>query len=202
VRRFGAYGDELYDYLATVRAERPALPFFLFGHSMGAVVIAGMLLNYNPALSGVILSGISTEMPADVTPLTVALAKVISALLPKVPVQALDSSALSRDPAVVQGYDHDPLVYRGGIPARTGVGLLMAQQEIVARAPEIVQPVLMVHGEEDRICPLQGAQRFYEALCSEDKTLKVYDGFYHEVCNEPECGLVLDDITTWIEAHL
>jgi acylglycerol lipase len=37
---------------------------------------------------------------------------------------------------------------------------------------------------------------------SEDKTIKIYDGFYHEVCNEPEHELVLNDIKTWLEAHL
>ena len=56
--------------LARVRAEHPMLPFFGFGHSMGAVILARYVMAYNPALSGVILSGTSTEMPEDVTPLT------------------------------------------------------------------------------------------------------------------------------------
>ena len=118
------------------------------------------------------------------------------------PVQKLESATLSHDPAVVQGYVNDPLVYTGGIPARMGVELLSAQQHIVAHASEISLPVLMVHGGDDQLCPLPGARSFYESLGAADKTLKVYDKFYHEVCNEPECSLVLDDITAWIEAHL
>ena len=202
MRRFREYSALVHDYLAKVRAEQPALPLFGFGHSMGAVVAACAILAYNPALSGIIFSGISTEMPDGITPLTLALAKVLSALAPKMPVQALESATLSRDPAVVQGYVNDPLVYTGAIPARTGVELLQSQQRIVARAPEITLPVLMVHGGSDRLCPLPGARAFFASLGAADKTLKVYDELYHEVCNEPECGLVLNDIATWLDAHL
>ena len=202
VRRFSDYSDLVHTYLAKVRAEWPCLPYFCFGHSLGAVVAARYIQTFKPALAGVILSGTSVDMPASVTPLLFSLAKVLSALLPWLPVQKLESATLSRDPAVVQGYVNDPLVYTGGIPARTGLELLQAQQQILAQAPEITLPVLMVHGGDDRLCPLPGARKFYEALGAEDKTLKVYDEFYHEVCNEPECSLVLDDIAAWIEAHL
>jgi alpha-beta hydrolase superfamily lysophospholipase len=202
VRRFGDYSALVHTYLALVRARYPALPFFCFGHSMGAVVAAHYVLEYNPALSGLILSGMSCEMPADVTPLTMTLAKVLSALVPKFPIKALESETLSRDPAVVRGYDNDPLVYRGGIPARAGVELLLAQQKVVARAAGIAPPVLMVHGGSDRLCPLSGARAFYASLSVEDKTLKVYDELYHETLNEPERAQVLADIAAWIEAHL
>jgi alpha-beta hydrolase superfamily lysophospholipase len=202
VRRFDEYSALVHTYLALVRARYPGLPYFCFGHSMGAVVAARYALEYNPALAGLILSGMSCEMPADVTPLTMRLAKVLSALAPWLPVKALESETLSRDPAVVRGYDSDPLVYRGGIPARTGVELLLAQQKVVARAAGIAPPVLMVHGGADRLCPLPAARAFYASLSLEDKTLKVYDELYHEVLNEPERDQVLDDIAAWIEAHL
>lgn len=202
VRRFDEYSALLHTYLAKVRALHAGLPFFCFGHSMGAVVAAYTILDYRPQLAGVVFSGTSVEMPDDVTPLILALAKALSALLPRVPVKALEKSTLSSDPDVVQGYLDDPLVYTGPIPARTGVELLQAQQRIAAHASEITLPVLMVHGGDDRLCPLPAARAYFESLGAKDKTLKVYDQFYHEVCNEPECGLVLDDIAAWIEAHL
>ena len=75
-------------------------------------------------------------------------------------------------------------------------------QRVQAEASTITLPVLMVHGRADRLAPLSGAQKLYQALGSADKTLKVYDELYHEVCNEPECSMVLSDISDWLEAHL
>ena len=37
---------------------------------------------------------------------------------------------------------------------------------------------------------------------SADKTLKVYEGLYHEVYNEPEHDLVLRDVESWLEERL
>jgi lysophospholipase len=78
----------------------------------------------------------------------------------------------------------------------------MTQQKVVARAAGIAPPVLMVHGGADQLCPLPAACAFFASLSVEDKTLKVYDELYHEVLNEPGRDQVLDDIATWIEAHL
>jgi lysophospholipase len=43
----------------------------------------------------------------------------------------------------------------------------------------------------------------HERAASEDKTLKIYDGFFHEVLNElPEDReRVLADIAAWLQAH-
>jgi alpha-beta hydrolase superfamily lysophospholipase len=117
-------------------------------------------------------------------------------------VQGIQAQYVSRDPEVVKAYVQDPLVYHGAVPARTGAGILDAQQRAIALASTITLPVLMVHGTDDHLAPLPGAQTFYEALGSADKTLKVYDELFHEVCNEPECGIVLNDISDWVQAHL
>jgi len=37
---------------------------------------------------------------------------------------------------------------------------------------------------------------------SADVALKVYPGLYHEVFNEPEQAVVLDDVVSWIEVRL
>jgi alpha-beta hydrolase superfamily lysophospholipase len=116
-------------------------------------------------------------------------------------VQRIEPSWLSHDPAIVRAYLDDPLVYTGKICARTGIELLKAQQRILAQASRIELPVLMVHGGDDRLCPLAGARPFYEALASRDKTLTVYDGLYHEVYNEPEREQVLEDVLAWLDAH-
>ena len=202
VRRFGDYAATLHTCLGTVRDRYPGLPTFAFGHSMGALITAYYVLDHPTDLDGIILSGMSAQMPEDITPATLLLAKALSALVPKAPVQALESAHISRDLTVVQAYVNDPLVHTRPITARTGVELLKAQARVMTEAQRITLPVLMVHGGNDQLCPLAGARSFYEVIGSADKRLKVYEGLYHEVCNEPERALVLSDINDWLQAHL
>jgi alpha-beta hydrolase superfamily lysophospholipase len=63
-------------------------------------------------------------------------------------------------------------------------------------------PLLVVHGAEDRLVAASGSERLFECVASEDVHLKIYHDLYHEVFNEPERDLVLDDVISWIEARL
>jgi alpha-beta hydrolase superfamily lysophospholipase len=202
VARFGEYITTLKTFVDMVCDWQPDLPVLLFGHSMGGLISANYLLEHASGLAGAVLSGTLAQISDDVSPIVLFLAKVLSALAPHATTQALEAQYISRDPEVVQAYADDPLVYTGAIPARTAAEIMGAIQRAQAGAPTIRLPVLMVHGSDDRLAPLPGAQAFYEALGSPDKTLKVYDELFHEVCNEPECGMVLSDISDWLEAHL
>ena len=202
VRRFSDFTHTVAACLDLVFEGQPGKPVFLLGHSLGATIAACCFLDRPSGLAGGVLSGVSVRMPDNVTPATILVAKALSVLVPKAPVQALEAQWISRDPAVVQAYVTDPLVYTGRICARTGIELLKAQQRILAEASRVKLPVLMVHGSDDRLCPLDGARPFYEAIASTDKTLQVYDGLYHEVYNEPERDQVLGDVVAWLEAHL
>jgi acylglycerol lipase len=202
VRRFSDFTHTVAACLGLLLEEQPGRPVFLLGHSLGATISACCFLDHSSGLAGGVLSGVSVRMPDNVTPATILMAKALSALVPKAPVQALEAQWISRDPAVVQAYVTDPLVYTGRICARTGIELLKAQQRILAEASRVKLPVLMVHGSDDRLCPLDGARPFYEAIASTDKTLQVYDGLYHEVYNEPEQAQVLKNVLDWLEARL
>ena len=70
------------------------------------------------------------------------------------------------------------------------------------RAPALTAPLLVVHGSDDRLIPVEGSRRLVECVGSTDVTLKVYPGLYHEVFNEPEHGQVLDDVVSWITERL
>jgi acylglycerol lipase len=201
IDRFTDYTATVATYLGMVYAWQPGVPVFVLGHSVGALIAACCFLDDASGMAGAVLSGVSAQMPDNVTPVTMLLAQALSALAPRAPVQAIEAQAISRDPAVVQAYVADPLVYTGRICARTGVEMLKAQQRLMAEASRVTLPVLMVHGSEDRLCPLAGARPFYKAIASTDKTLKVYDGLYHEVYNEPEREQVLSDVAAWLETH-
>jgi alpha-beta hydrolase superfamily lysophospholipase len=115
---------------------------------------------------------------------------------------ALDPALVSRDPAVVQAYIDDPLVYKGKSTARLGAELISAIRRVEAEAATIALPVLIIQGSEDKLVDPEGAQLLYDRISSQDKTLNMYQGLFHEVCNEPECAIVLSDVEQWLETHI
>jgi alpha-beta hydrolase superfamily lysophospholipase len=109
---------------------------------------------------------------------------------------------VSRDPAVVAAYKADPLVYRGKVPAGIGKALLVIGEKMHMLAPGITAPLLVVHGEQDRLVSADGSRRLVEHVGSHDVELKVYPELFHEVFNEPERDRVLDDVVEWIQARV
>jgi alpha-beta hydrolase superfamily lysophospholipase len=127
---------------------------------------------------------------------------VISVLMPKLGLIGLEAEGVSRDPGVVRAYVSDPLVCRGKVTARLSAELVKAVRLVTAKATKITLPILIVQGGADKLVDPKGAQMLYDAVSSADKTIKIYDGFYHEVFNEPEHDRVLGDVKAWLETHL
>ena len=85
---------------------------------------------------------------------------------------------------------------------RLAAELIKAVQRVNNEAAKITLPILIVQGSEDKLVDPAGAKLLYDTVSSVDKTLKVYEGFYHEVFNEPEHEQVLDDVETWLEQRV
>jgi len=117
-------------------------------------------------------------------------------------VSALDSSAISQDQAVVDAYDNDPLVYRGKLRARQGAEFLKTLQALPHHIPEINLPILIMYGTADKLSDPEGSNMLYQRAGSEDKTLKQYEGFYHEIFNEPGRDQVFADMEAWLAARI
>jgi alpha-beta hydrolase superfamily lysophospholipase len=118
-------------------------------------------------------------------------------------IASIDASAISRDGKVVKAYLNDPLVYRGKIRARLGAELMnVIERSFPTKIADIEAPVLLIHGSKDRLSNTEGSSHLYAMVRSKDKTLKYYDGFYHELLNEPGRERVLADIGGWLENHL
>ncbi|HEY2963392.1 MAG TPA: hypothetical protein VGJ37_13295 [Pyrinomonadaceae bacterium] len=47
-----------------------------------------------------------------------------------------------------------------------------------------------------------GSQFFYDTAGSEDKTLKLYEGHFHDLLNDVGKEIVMKDINDWIDARL
>ncbi len=202
VERFEDLTDTLHTFYEKIKTWHPDKPIFLLGHSMGGLIGTVYLLDFQSDFSGAILSGPSVKVPDHISPATIIVGKILSKLLPEFGLMQLESSSISRDPAVVQAYIHDPLVCTGKMSARLAAELLKATHRVTIEASKISLPILIVHGGADKLVDPDGSQTFYEKLKSTDKTIRIYDRLYHEVFNEPEHEQVLKDIAVWIEERL
>jgi alpha-beta hydrolase superfamily lysophospholipase len=124
---------------------------------------------------------------------------VLSVVAPKLGVVGIDSTAVSRDPQVVEDYDADPLNYHGKLPARTVAELTSAIDGYPEAVKRFRLPMLVMHGTADRLTPIAGSQMVVANAASSDKTFTSYDGLFHEILNEPERRQVLDDIAGWLD---
>ncbi|MGH3752091.1 MAG: lysophospholipase [Pseudonocardiaceae bacterium] len=178
------------------------LPVFMVGHSLGGLIALHYATEPGTALDGLVLSAPAVEVLAG-SALQRRLAGVLSALVPDLQVAVLGTDQkISRDPGVVRAYQEDPLVYRGKIKARTGAEALVTMRGLPARLPRLSVPLLILHGTGDEICALAGSVMVHDRVSSADKTLRRYQGLYHEVFNEPERTEVLTDLVRWLEQHL
>ena len=199
--RFEDYTDTLTIYYDMVQGWQTGKPVFLLGHSMGGLIASYYLLDHQANFRGAVISGPSVKVSDSISQATITIGKILSILTPKAGLLALDADGISRDPEVVTAYVNDPLVFHGKTPARLAAELLKAMLHVTAEADKITLPLIVVQGGEDIIVDPAGAQMLYDKASSKDKTLKVYEGLYHEVFNEPERARVLKDVETWLAAH-
>lgn len=195
------HSEDVGEFLQWVQSQKGEEPLFLVGHSMGGLVVTYHVLTASPALRGVILSAPALKLN-EVSPALVAVARVLAKVLPTTPVQQLDFTAISRDPVVVAENQNDPLVYHGGIPAATGLAFQNAVTYVQQHLAEFCLPLLLLHGTADRMVMPEASQLLYAQAASTDKTLRQYDGLYHEVFNEPEQAEILAEVVAWLDARV
>jgi acylglycerol lipase len=199
VQRFEDYTDNLTTYFNMVKAWQPAKPIFLFGHSMGGLIVSYYLLDHQADFKGALISAPAVKIPATISPMTITMSKILSAIAPNAGILGLDATGISRDPEVVRTYANDPLVFHGKTPARLSAEMLKAMQRVTAEAEKITLPFITIQGSADRLVDPGGAQLLYDKAGSKDKTLKTYEGLYHEVHNEPECSKMFKDLEIWLK---
>jgi acylglycerol lipase len=203
VERFTDFTDTLTLFRKMIRDWQKDKPVFLVGHSMGGLIGALYLLDHQKELAGAVLSGPAVKIPDNIPAVTIFLGKALSVLAPRLGLIAPpEASGVSRDPAVVQAYETDPLVYRGKMTPRLGSEMLKVMRCVATESSRITLPLLILQGSADRLVDPSGAQMLHNRVASPDKRIILYEGLYHEVFNEPEHDQVLKDVETWLEAHL
>jgi alpha-beta hydrolase superfamily lysophospholipase len=198
VDRFDELLDDLDVVLAQVRAEHAGSPPVLLGHSMGGLVVTAHLVERASALHAAVTSGAALALSPDLSRGRVLAARLLRRVAPRLRLgSGLDPQGLSRDPEVVRRYVEDPLVHRS-MTASFAAELLSALERTAAACGRVRVPWLLLHGEADPICPVQGSRAARERAPGSE--LRTYPGLRHEIFNEPEQERVFEDVRGWLDA--
>jgi len=198
--KFQDYTDDVHATMALAKSREPGLPVFLLGHSAGGVVSSVYTLEHQADLKGFICESFAFQVYAP--DFALAVLKGLSHVAPHAHVLDLKTADFSRDPKAVQFMLDDPLIAHEVQPTRTVAQLVLADERLKKEFPLITLPVLILHGTADKVTKPGGSQLFYDTAGSTDKTLKLYEGHYHDLLNDIGKEQVMTDINAWINAHL
>ncbi|MDM8358929.1 alpha/beta hydrolase [Pandoraea communis] len=203
VKRFDEYLDDTEIFLTHIRTTFGPTPLFLLGHSMGGAIAALFVITRAPAnVRALILSSPALAPGEPVAPWMATAGRWVSRWLPKVPVFKIDPALISRDEAVVAAAKKDPLNAYRATPARTAAELLDAMARIHANAHALHLPLYIFHGTADRLTAPWASEQFHGNAGSQDKTLRLYPGHFHETLNDIGRQKVIDELTQWLLQHL
>lgn len=203
VEGFDEYIDDVRVHLAEVFEKAGEVPVFLMGHSMGGLVVASLVTSRGTdGLAGVVLSSPALQLPDDTPEVLQKVAPFVARWLPNVPVARLDLSGLSRDPTVERAYREDPLTTKQGVRARLGYEIVRAAERVRQRPEAFDGPLYLFHGTADTITAPAGTEWLAAHAASDDVTLRLFDGLYHETTNEPERDDVIAALADWLDAHI
>lgn len=196
--------QDIHQFFRLMENRYPGIPHFLYGHSLGGLFALAYAIQHGAPLKGVIVTGPGLRSSLQEQKAKVAVVRMLGSLLPTMTLQSgLDATMISRDAAIVEAYRKDALVHDS---ASLGLGLaaLRAIDLCFARAREFPVSLLILHGKADKIAYASGSEDFAQLLRAEGKdvTLKVWDGLYHEIHNEPEKEEVFRFMLEWLHQHM
>ncbi len=198
---FQRFVDEAIYLVDYAKAENPSVPVFLFGHSMGGCIVSTVGEQTCGLVDGIILSGACTDVPPAAKKLQ-GIIKVLSKIAPKGKLGNSLGEFVSRDKAVVENYNTDPLNLKKLTFSLYNQFCVVGANNSRDNAGKFTYPVIILHGSEDKLSEPSASVNFHKNISSSDKTLKMYEGLYHEILNEPEKEIVAKDIISWVGEHI
>ena len=200
VENFGEYVSDVASMVTLCKAREPGLPVFLLGHSAGGVVACLYAIERQAELAGLVCESFAFQVPAP--DFAIAVLKGLSHLAPHAHVLRLKNEDFSRDPQAVAEMNADPLIAHEVQPTRTVAEMARADERLKKEFPSIRLPLLVLHGTEDRATKPSGSRFFLDHVGSVDKTLKLYEGHYHDLLRDLGKEAVVADIGSWMDARL
>jgi acylglycerol lipase len=200
VEKMDDFVEDVETLVKQAKAENPDLPVFMLGHSAGGVTACVYALDHQSEIDGLICESFAYQLPVPDIALTFL--KGLSYITPHTHVFSLNNKDFSRDLAVVDSMNNDILIAGESQPAQTAAAMLRADARLKKDFPTITLPVLILHGTADKATKPSGSHFFYDTAGSTDKTLKFYEGHFHDLLNDLDKEIVMADIQNWIDARI
>lgn len=192
--------DEMIDILLTTcKRTFPGCPIYLYGHSLGGGLVLDYLVRKNPKIKGAIVTSPWLRLTFEPARSKVIMASLLKNLIPGFTQgSGLNTSHLSHDEEVIKKYIEDPLVH-GKISISLFNEAMNAAKYALNHASELRVRTLLMHGSDDRITSPEGSREFADK--SNLVSLKIWEGSYHEIHNEPFSDEVFKYILNWINMN-
>ena len=189
--------EEMIDILVgSCKKTFPGVPVYIYGQSLGGGIVLDYLLRKNPRIKGAIITSPWLRLAFEPSGTKLIMASVMRYLLPGlIQPSGLNVSHISHEENVVEKYKTDPLVH-GKISVSLFHEAMNAAKYSLAHASELKVPTLIIHGSEYMICSPEGSREF--AAKTGNAELKIWEGGYHELHNEPFKDDVFKYIMNWI----
>lgn len=200
VESIGDYVSDLSQAIELGRSKHPDLPLYLLGHSAGGVTSVSYALDYQDRIDGLICESFAFRVFAP--NFALKLLEGASHFVPHAHVLRLKMEDFSRDPEWVAQLNADPLTHDEVQPVQTVAAFARAGERFEREFGRITLPVLILHGTDDKATRPDGSQQFFDEAGSSDKTLRLYDGYYHDLPNDIGRERVMDDIIAWIDERI
>jgi alpha-beta hydrolase superfamily lysophospholipase len=200
VEKFQDYVDDVGTLVRIAKEREPGLPVFMLAHSAGGVIACGYALEHQSELAGLVCEDFAQEVPAPRFVLSIL--KVLGRIAPHARVYRIKNEDFSRDPVRVDELNQDPLIAGEVQPNQTAAEMIRADERLARSFDRITLPVLILHGTEDHVTRPSGSQRFHDLAGSDDKTLELYEGHYHDLLADLDKELVMADIVGWMDTRI
>eukprot|EP00753_Platysulcus_tardus_P022178 PLAT9403.1.p2 GENE.PLAT9403.1~~PLAT9403.1.p2 ORF type:complete len:344 (-),score=146.00 PLAT9403.1:62-1093(-) len=186
------------------------LPVYIWGGSMGGLLAFKLAL----ARAAAPVAGVILVAPACVVakesmppPIVVKIARLLRTIVPTVPLVEGNAHNNSHPSVAAQNrreQEADPLFYTGMVRVGTGMAMLDAMLDLPRHFSSFTLPLLVIQGDKDQAVDPAATRRLFESVRSEDKTLHIVEGGYHDLTHEPDPtpAHVEEVYTTWLNERV